>query len=105
MMSLKQKPTMIMCCIILLHTTKHIQEAVNKTYHNIGFATQNIEIKRHIIKTRQGSSNITNCYDTLKGLLTKLDLYQKVRNEVCCQHEEVERCVGDGVSLSIFGGT
>ena len=63
---------------ILLPTAKEIWDAVNKTYSKVGFGTQIFQIKRQIYITKQGSMNVTDYYNTLKGLLTELDLYQNV---------------------------
>ena len=60
---------------ILLPIAKEIWDAVYKTYSKVGFMTQIFQIKWQIYIIKQGSMNVTDYYNTLKGLLTELDLY------------------------------
>ena len=66
---------------LLLPTARDIWEAVSKTYSKVGVSSQIFELKRHIINTKQGSSIFTEYYNTLKGLLLELDLYQNLEME------------------------
>ncbi|RVW73541.1 hypothetical protein CK203_062091 [Vitis vinifera] len=39
------------------------------------------ELKRQVINTKQGSSTVSEYYNTLKGLLLELHLYQNLEME------------------------
>ena len=75
---------------LLLPTARDIWEAVNKTYSKVGFTSQIFQIKPQIMNTKQGTPSVTEYYNSLKGLLMELDIYQNIEMESAADSKKLK---------------
>ena len=71
----------VSCNCMFLSSSREIWDALRQTFSKKQDIATSYELKMKIFSTKQGAMTVTDCYEILTGLQTKLDKYQNLQVE------------------------